>query len=96
MWHIDTNVLILLLALITIFGFFLGQAMDGVLGDEGFGSNGNMGIIIAGFFAGLFLTKYLGFNMSDFRLTIAGGLLGSFIFLVSLVLTKNVMHRLGY
>lgn len=96
MWYVDTNTQIFLVTIVTIFGFFLGNAMHGVLGDEGFGSNGNMGIILAGFALGIFVTHYFGFNMRDFRLAVSGGLIGSFALLVSLVLMKNIMHRLGY
>ena len=96
MWYVDTNTQIFIVTIVTIFGFFLGNAMHGVLGDEGFGSNGNMGIILAGFAGGVFAMHYLGFNLRDFRLAVSCGLIGSFTLLVSLVLMKNVMHRLGY
>ena len=46
---LDTDVQIFVLTLMLIFGFFLGHAMDGVLGDESFGSYGNMFWIITGF-----------------------------------------------
>lgn len=96
MWLIDTNTGIFLITVITIGGFFLGHAMDGVLGDEGFGAYGNMFVILVGFVGGIFLMRYLGYSIKDFRIGVTGGLVGAFVVLVTFVLTKNVMHRLGY
>ncbi len=96
MWLIDTNTGIFLITVVSICGFFLGHAMDGVLENEGFGPYGNMVIILAGFVGGVLVMRYFGFSIKDFRVGVTGGLLGSFAMLVSMVLTKNVMHRLGY
>ena len=96
MWLIDTNTGIFLITVIAIGGFFLGHAMHGVLGDEGFGAYGNMMVILAGFVGGIFVMRYFGFSIKDFRIGVTGGLIGAFAVLVTLVLTKNVLHRLGY
>lgn len=92
----DTDVLIFVLTIILIFGFFLGHAMDGVLGDEGFGSYGNMFIIIIGFTAGIYVMHYLGMSLRDMRFAVGGGLAGAFALLASMVLGKNILHRLGH
>jgi hypothetical protein len=96
MSFLDTDVQIFVITLVLIFGFFLGHAMDGVLGDEGFGAYGNMFWIITGFAGGIFAMHYYGMSLKDMRFTVGGGLSGSFALLASLVLGKYVLHRKGY
>lgn len=96
MWYLDLNTQIFLVTIVAIFGFFIGHAMDGVLGDEGFGPYGNMSVIVTGFIASVFLMRYFGFSMRDLRLAATGGLAGSFTCLATLVLSKNILHRLGH
>lgn len=93
---LDTDAMIFVVTLILIFGFFLGHAMDGVLGDEGFGSYGNMIWIITGFVGGILVMNYFGISLKDVRFTVGGGLAGAFTLLASLVLGKYVLHRSGY
>jgi uncharacterized membrane protein len=93
---LDTDVQIFVVTLVLIFGFFLGHAMDGVLGDEGFGAYGNMFWIITGFAGGILVMQYFGMSLKDPRFTVCGGLAGSFSLLASLVLGKYVLHRNGY
>lgn len=93
---LDTDALIFAVTLVLIFGFFLGHAMDGVLGDEGFGAYGNMIWIISGFVGGILVMQYFGISLKDARFTVGGGLAGAFSLLASLVLCKYVLHRNGY
>ena len=93
---LDTDVLIFVVTLVLIFGFFLGHAMDGVLGSEGFGSYGNMTWIITGFIGGIFVMQYFGMSLKDARFTVGGGFAGAFSLLAALVLGKYVLHRNGY
>ena len=93
---LDTDVQIFVVTLVLIFGFFLGHAMDGVLGDEGFGAYGNMFWIITGFVGGVLVMQYFGMSLKDARLAVGGGLAGAFSLLATLVLGKYVLHRNGY
>ena len=93
---LDTDTQIFVFTLILIFGFFLGHAMHGVLGDEGFGSYGNMFWIITGFAGGVFAMHYYGISLRDVRIAVGGGLTGAFALLAFLVLGKYVLHRRGY
>ena len=93
---LDTDVQIFIITLVLIFGFFLGHAMDGVLGNEGFGAYGNMFWIIAGFVGGIFVMQHFGMSLKDMRFTVGGGLAGAFTLLASLVLGKYALHRAGY
>jgi hypothetical protein len=93
---LDTDVQIFLITIVLIFGFFLGHAMDGVLGDEGFGSYGNMFWIITGFVGGIYAMHSYGMSLKDMRFTVGAGLAGAFTLLASLVLGKYILHRNGY
>jgi hypothetical protein len=96
MGHLDTDTLIFILTLITICCFFLGHAMHNILEDEGYGPYGNSTVMFAGFIAGLYATRYLGYSMRDFRLASSGGLIGAFTLLAFLVLWRNILRRFGY
>jgi hypothetical protein len=96
MSFLDTDVQIFVITLVLIFGFFLGHAMDGVLGDEGFGAYGNMFWIIAGFVGGIFAMHYYGMSLKDMRFTVGGGLTGAFLLLASLVFGRYLFRRKGY
>jgi hypothetical protein len=93
---LDTDVQIFLITIMLIFGFFLGHAMDGVLGDEGFGAYGNMFWIITGFVGGIYALHFYGMSLKDMRFTVGAGLVGAFSLLASAVLGKYVLHRKGY
>jgi hypothetical protein len=96
MRYLNTDTLIFVVSLITIAAFFLGQAMDKVLGDEGFGPYGNMMVFWVGFVIGLMGASYLGFNMRNYQLAAAGGIVGAFATLTVVVLIRNIMRRAGY
>jgi hypothetical protein len=96
MSFLDTDVQIFIVTLVLIFGFFLGHAMDGVLGEEGFGAYGNMFWIIVGFVGGILAMRYYGMSLKDLRFTVGGGLTGSFALLASLVFGRYLFHRKGY
>jgi hypothetical protein len=96
MLQLDTDTLLFLATVILCMGFFLGSAMHGVLGEEGLGPYGNMAAIVAGFVGGVYAMKYFGMNIKDLSYAAMGGLVGAYSFLLALVLSKNIMHRLGY
>jgi hypothetical protein len=96
MSFLDTDVQIFIVTLVLIFGFFLGHAMDGVLGEEGFGAYGNMSWIITGFSGGIYAMHYYGISLKDMRFTVGGGLTGAFALLASLVLGRYLLRRKGY
>ena len=92
---LDTDVQIFVVTLVLIFGFFLGHAMDGVLGDEG----------RRGWQHDLDHCRVRGWHLchasfGEYRegsaLHLAGGLAGAFSLLATLVLGKYVLHRNGY
>ncbi len=89
----DTETQLFLFTSIVVVSFFLGNAMDGVLGDDGFGIFGNMIVIAAGFFVGLWVGRYFGYPVNNFKFGIIAGLAGSFVSLLVLSIIKAVLNR---
>jgi hypothetical protein len=94
LYAMDTQTQLFLFTSIVLGSFFLGNAMDGVFGGDGFGIFGNMLIIAAGFFIGIWVSRYLGYPIGNFRFGIVVGLAGSFVSLLVLAVLKAVLNRL--
>ncbi len=73
--------------------FFVGHAMDGVIGSSGFGVLGNMLILTTGLFLGLLLADKFGLRVSNVEVLAAAGLIGAFGSLLLLVLLKHLFMR---
>jgi uncharacterized membrane protein YeaQ/YmgE (transglycosylase-associated protein family) len=89
----DTQTQLFLFSTIVLGSFFLANAMHGVLGPDGFGIFGNMIVIVAGFVIGLWLGRYYGFSIRDFEIGVIAGLVGSFLSLLTLSVTKALLNR---
>ena len=70
--------------------FFVGHAMDGVMGSSGFGVLGNMLVLTTG----LFLADLFGLRVSKVEVVAAAGLVGAFGSLLLLVLAKHLFMRI--
>lgn len=73
--------------------FFVGHAMDGVMGPIGFGVFGNMIILGTGMALGLFLAKYIGLNLTKTEVIVFCCLIGSFGSLFMLTVMKHIFLR---
>ena len=93
-WNLDYSWLMMAFAIVSILSFFLGMALDGVMGDDGFGAVGNTVIITTGFFLGIFLANTYGIYLRDLKLAISAGLCGAFLTLATLAISKSVLARL--
>jgi uncharacterized membrane protein YeaQ/YmgE (transglycosylase-associated protein family) len=91
---VDTQTQLFLFTSVILGSFFLGNAMDGVLGDDGFGTFGNMIVVGAGFFVGLWVGKHYGYSVSTFKIGVVAGLVGSFVCLLVLSILKAILNRL--
>jgi len=92
-WNLDTTWLFLAVAFVAMFAFMLGMALDGVMGDDGFGATGNMIVITAGFFLGVFCANSWGYRLNDLTVAVATGLGGAFVTLTVLALLKAAVGR---
>lgn len=87
----------LILLLIGVAGaYFIGVAMDGVLGSDGFGVYLNTMILIAGGFLGYHLSHriYLPISGSTYQAMMV--VTGAFLSLAFLAIFKNMARRLGF
>ncbi len=82
------------IATVSILSFFLGMALDGVMGKDGFGAVGNTVVITTGFFLGIFVANSYGIYLKDLKLAITAGLCGALICLATLAISKSVLARI--
>ena len=93
LWNLDVSMLAFAIVTVALFSFALGMMLDGVMGEDGFGPVGNMVVITAGFFLGVFAVNSYGLNLRDLTFATATGLGGAFVSLLSLALLKAALRR---
>ncbi|MCO5162230.1 MAG: hypothetical protein M9939_13920 [Mesorhizobium sp.] len=91
--NLDTSSLIFAIAFVAIVSLMLGMVLDGAMQDDGFGPFGNMVVITAGFFLGIFAANRWGVRFGELEPAIATGLAGAFITLFILSLAKAGIER---
>lgn len=94
-WNLDGFSLLMLVGGISVLGFFLGAALDAIMGGDGFGPFGNMALFIAGFFGAVYLANTQGIMLRDPTRAFATGLGGSFLLIAALALVKAGLSRLA-
>jgi hypothetical protein len=92
--NLDVSWFFFAVVTVAIFAFMLGMALDGVMGDDGFGATGNMVVITAGFFLAIFAANNWGIHFADLKIAIGTGLGGAFIAVFCLALMKAGIERL--
>jgi uncharacterized membrane protein YeaQ/YmgE (transglycosylase-associated protein family) len=94
--NLDTQTLLVVGLAVAVAAFFVGSAMNAVLENTGFGTVGNMMILIAGAFLGF----YLGDNFTSFTRDTAfiaiSGISGGFFFLAALATLKVTLSKFGF
>lgn len=85
--------LLMAVVVVGILSFILAMALNAIIGEDGFGANGNAIIITVGFFLAIFVANNLGYRLADLRLAIATGLTGAFVCLTVLIALKAVLSR---
>ncbi|MDP3899302.1 MAG: hypothetical protein Q8Q62_21715 [Mesorhizobium sp.] len=94
LWNLDIVWIALAIATVSIFGFMLGTALDGLMGEDGFGAAGNMLIITSGFFLAVYLANSWGVRLNDLTMAVGTGLGGAFVVMLVLALAKGVLGRI--
>ena len=92
---LDTEMLVALFMFVAVASFFIGSMMHGVLEEDGFGTIGNMGILIAGAFFGFYAVDAMFFGTSSVQIAVAG-VSGGFITLAIMVISKALLNKFGY
>ncbi|MCR5856495.1 hypothetical protein [Mesorhizobium sp. J428] len=90
---LDTSSLVFAIAIVAILSLMLGMALDGLMQDDGFGPFGNMIVITAGFFLGIFAANRWGIRFGALEIAVATGLGGAFLALLLLSLAKAGIER---
>lgn len=90
---LDFMWLTLTIATVSILSFFLGYAIHGLIGRQGYGAYGNAAIISGGFFAAIYGANWYGIRFTDVTMATMTGVAGAFICLLTLTGFKLVMMR---
>lgn len=93
-WNLDVSWLFMAIAVVSMLSFFLGLALDGVMGDDGFGSLGNAVIITGGFFIGIFVANVYGMNLKELKMAVMVGMLSAFCMMSMLSFGKTLISRI--
>lgn len=94
--QMDAQTLLVVTFAIAVSGYFLGAAMDGVLQGDGFGTIGNMVILMAGAFIGLRVGPMIELPLEPAVAQGVSAVSGAFIVLAVLATIKGVLARFGY
>jgi len=94
LWNLSVEWAFFAVVMVAMFAFLLGLALDHIMGGDGFGATGNMLIITAGFFLGVFGVNSWGIRLNDATMAVGTGLAGAFVALMVLVLVKGALSRI--
>ncbi len=94
LWNLDLSWLLMAVAIVAMVSYIFGMALDGVMGSDGFGALGNMVVVTAGFFLGIFVANSYGITLRDLTIAIGAGLGGAFLSLALLAGFKAGLNRL--
>lgn len=94
LWNLGIVWIALAIATVSIFAFMLGMALDGVMGEDGFGATGNMLVITSGFFLAVYVANSWGVRLNDLTTAVGTGLAGAFAMLFLLALAKGLLGRM--
>lgn len=90
---LDPMWLTMMVATVSILSFFLGYAIHGLIGRQGYGAYGNAIIIAGGFFAAIYGANWYGFRFTDVTIATMTGVGGAFLCLLTLTGLKLMMSR---
>lgn len=89
---LSSDLILYFLAISMAAAFFVGNAMNAVLGEQGFGVFGNMIVLSVGFFAGLFVVDLVPFGRIPAVMVIPAAISAAFMILFLLVVLKRVVR----
>lgn len=92
-FSLDTSTQLFLFTSVILLSYFIASAMDGVMGQDGFGQLGNQLIVVSGFYLGVWTAHYYQFPVRDFTNAVIAGLCGAFVILLFMSLLKALLNR---
>lgn len=89
---VSSDMMLYFMALAVAASFFVGNAMDSVLGALGFGPLGNMIVLLAGFIIGLNVVDLIPFGHIPSAMIIPAAIAVSFAILLLLAILKRMVR----
>jgi len=93
-WNLGAGWLMMVVAAVSVLGYFFGSALHAIMREDGFGPFGNTVLFVGGFFLTVFVANTYGINLKDPTLAVAWGLGGAFGSVCSFALVKAGFSRL--
>ena len=94
--HLDTTTLMIMGLAIASGAFFAGVAMDGIMGRDGFGTIGNMAILLSGALVGMYVGDLFQWSIDRAVAQTVAAVGGGFSALALLAILKSLMIRMGF
>lgn len=92
-WDIDFAWLLMAIGAVSAFAYMLSLMLESSLGGETMGPFVNAALITGGFFLGIAGANYYGIVISELKLALIVGLLGSFAMFFSVLLVRGIWAR---
>lgn len=93
-WNLSPWWLFLAVAAVAVLAFIFSLGLNAIIGRDGFGPFGTMGIVTGGFFGSIYSVNAYGVRLSELQEAVFAGLVGAFIILMTLLLLKAAVSRL--
>ncbi|MEX0406442.1 hypothetical protein ABGN05_12260 [Aquibium sp. LZ166] len=93
-WNLSPWWLFLAVAAVAVLAFIFSLGLNAIIGRDGFGPFGTMGIVTGGFFGSIYGVNAYGVRLSELQEAVFAGLVGAFIILMTLLLLKAAVSRL--
>jgi len=93
-WNLGIGWMFMAVSAVAILAFIFSLALDAIIGSDGFGPFGTMGIVVIGFFGGIYLLNLYGIRLAKVQEAAFGGLIGAFVVLIAMLLAKAVVKRI--
>lgn len=91
---ISTEWLVMAIITVALLSFIFGYALDRIMNEDGFGPTGNMVVMTAGFFLGIYAANLYGIRFRHLDMGVGAGVLGGFATLTLLTLFKALLNRM--
>lgn len=93
-WNLSIFWLFMAVSVVCILSFMFSLGLNAVIGRDGFGPFGTMGIFTVGFFGSIYALNVYGVRLAKLQEAIFAGLAGAFVILLTLLLLKAVVRRI--
>jgi hypothetical protein len=93
-WNLSVGWLFMAVSVVAILSFILSLALNAIIGKDGFGPFGTMGIVTFGFFISIYAVNLYGVRLAKVQEAAFAGLIGAFVVLLTMLLLKAASRRI--